>query len=421
MKKVILPASLLFVSAACSPFIATQASGGGNHTCAVVDDGGVLCWGAGDLSLFNFGQLGYGNLNGIGDNESPASAGTVQVGGSVNQIATGFEHTCALLDTGNVRCWGKGSRGRLGYGNENNIGDDETPETAGDVQVGGAVVQLAAGFEYSCAVLDTGAVRCWGRGFSGQLGYGNNNDIGDDETPASAGDVPVGGVVVQIATGVNHTCAVLNTGAVRCWGSGSLGQLGYGVTSFGVGNNVGDDETPADIGDVPVGGLVTQVVAGESHSCALLEGGNVRCWGSSLFAQLGYGNDESIGNDETPDTAGDVNVGGVVVQLAATDFHSCALLDTGKVRCWGSGGKGELGYGNTNDIGDDESPADAGDVEVGGVVVQLATGSAHTCVVLDNGALRCWGDGSLGQLGYGNTNDIGDDESPGSVGDVLGF
>ena len=120
-------------------------------------------------------------------------------GAAVTQIATGDEHTCALLVTGNLRCWG---RDQLhGYPDANAaFGDDETPASAyvslpngGNVDVGGAVTQIAAGNGHTCALLDTGAVRCWGWSDSGQVGYGNLSNIGDNETPASAGDVDVGG------------------------------------------------------------------------------------------------------------------------------------------------------------------------------------------------------------------------------------
>jgi alpha-tubulin suppressor-like RCC1 family protein len=170
----------------------------------------------------------------------------VDVGGVVVQLAAGWEHTCALLETGVVRCWGFGVAGQLGYGNTDFIGDDEAPATAGDVDVGGVVVQLATGGLHTCALLETGAVRCWGYGESGPLGYGNTSWIGDDEAPATAGDVDVGGVVVQLTAGDVHTCALMGTGAVRCWGEGVSGRLGYGNTS-----HIGDDEHPASAGDVP--------------------------------------------------------------------------------------------------------------------------------------------------------------------------
>ena len=399
----------------------TQITAGTDHTCALLDTGVVRCWGWGGL-----GQLGYGNISSIGDNETPADAGDVDVGGAVVQIDAGHAHTCAVLDTGAVRCWGSGGFSNLGYGNTSNIGDNETPATAGDVDVGGTVAQIASGTFHTCALLDTGAVRCWGAGGAGRLGYNNAITIGDNETPATAyaslpngGDVGVGGTVAQIAVSKHHTCALLDTGAVRCWGLGTNGRLGYATTT-----NIGDDETPADAGDVDVGGTVAQIVAGEEHTCALLDTGAVRCWGVGGSGRLGYGNDNNIGDDETPASAGDVAVGGTVVQIDAGGFHTCALLDTGTVRCWGAGGAGRLGYGNTLNIGGNATPASAyasmpngGNVDIGGIAVQIATGS-HTCPLLDTGAVRCWGSSGSGKLGYSNSHSIGDNETPASAGDV---
>jgi alpha-tubulin suppressor-like RCC1 family protein len=358
--------------------------------------------------------LGYGNTNNIGDDETPASAGDVNVGGTVVQLSVGDEHTCAVLDTGNVRCWGNGGNAELGYGNLNFIGDNETPASAGNVNIGGTVTQISGGGNHTCALLNTGNVRCWGSGNAGQLGYGNIFKIGDNETPASAGNVNVGGIVVQISAGESHTCALLNTGNVRCWGANFA--LGYGNT-----NNIGDNETPASAGNVNVGGTVTQISTGEQHTCALLNTGNVRCWGIGTVGQLGYGNINNIGDNETPASAGDVNVGGTVTQLSVGDFHNCVLLDTGNVRCWGANFSGELGYGNTNNVGVSETPASAGDINVGGIVVQISAGESHTCALLNTGNIRCWGIGTAGRLGYGNQNNIGDNETPDSAGDVAVF
>ena len=175
----------------------------------------------------------------------------------------------------------------------------------------------------------------------------------DTTLPACAPGAPLS------AAGL-RTCALTMAGGVRCWGYGSMGQLGYGNTL-----NVGDDEAPATAGDVNVGTPVVQLAAGEYHTCALLQNGNVRCWGNGNFGALGYGNTLDIGDDEVPATAGDVNLGAPVVQLAAGEYHTCALLQNGNVRCWGSGLYGALGYGNFDNIGDDEAPAIAGDVNIG--------------------------------------------------------
>jgi len=394
----------------CSPSCQHEAllSAGGWHTCARLETGGVRCWGRADM-----GQLGYGNVDDIGDDETPASAGDVDVEGPVAEVDAGFRHTCVRLQAGALRCWGFGNSGQLGYANTNDIGDDETPAVAGGVDVGGAVVELAAGFRRTCGRLDTGSVRCWGDGAFGQLGYGDTVNIGDDEAPVSAGDVDLGGPVVELAGGATHNCALIETGAVRCWGNGEFGRLGYGNT-----NHIGDDETPAAAGDVNVGGIVVELAAGGFHTCARLDSGAVRCWGQAASGQLGYGNTNDIGDDETPASAGDVDVGGNAVEIAAGHSHTCARLDSGTVRCWGKGSYAQLGYGNTNDVGDDEAPAAAGDVDIGSAVSAITAGDHHTCVRLVSGAVRCWGWGDYGLLGYGNTESIGDDEFPAAVGDI---
>ncbi len=166
-----------------------------------------------------------------------------------------------------------------------------------------------------------------------------------------------------------------------------------------------------------MGASAVSLVAGETHTCALLAGGKVRCWGDPAFGRLGYANVDIIGDDEAPSSAGDVTLGAAATALSAGE-HTCALLDGGELRCWGRAENGQLGYGNMDPIGDDETPASAGDVAVGKKVTQIAAGKAHTCALLADGAVRCWGEGNGGKLGYGNTESIGDDETPSSAGDV---
>jgi alpha-tubulin suppressor-like RCC1 family protein len=398
------------------PVPVADVSGGTSHTCALLANAKVRCWG--DNS---FGQLGYANRLTIGDDEFPSTAGDVNVGGAVTQIAAGSSgHTCALLQTGGVLCWGFAGSAALGYGRT--VPLTQEPASAGDVEVGAPAIQIAAGFRHTCAVLASGTVRCWGENANGELGHAHTTAIGDDEVPASAGDVNVGGAVRQISLGARHTCALLANGKVRCWGSNGAGQLGYGH-----GLTIGDDEAPASAGDVNVGGDVVQVAAGGAHTCALLTTGTVRCWGQAWSGQLGYASPENVGDDEAPASAGDVAVGGRVVQLSAGAEHTCVRLHDGAVRCWGSGNRAQLGYGNLSSIGDDELPASAGDVSVGGPAARIVAGSGHTCAVLAHGGVRCWGAVAFSAsgpqpaavLGYPRRDPVGDDESPSSAGDVL--
>jgi len=225
----------------------------------------------------------------------------------------------------------------------------------------------------------------------------------------------MGTTVEQIAAGYLHSCALTSAGNVRCWGDSYYGQAGYPGTDF-----VAEDAVAA-AGDVAVGGSVQQVVTGSDFSCALLTNGAVRCWGIGNLGQLGYGNTNNIGDTETPATQGNVNLGGEAVQITAGRVHICALLTTGNIRCWGWGDAGRLGYGNETNVGDTMSllPSAAGDVDVGGPVKQVVAGGSHTCALLVSGGVRCWGRGNSGQLGYGNTNDIGDTEVPSTMLEVV--
>ena len=374
-------------------------SAGYDMSCAILDTGALRCWGSN-----YYGQLGPGRPWTLGNYSVPAIAGDIPLDGVAVGVTSGFRHTCVLLDTGAVRCWGNNQYGQLGTG---------TMIGGVDVALGGVATQIAAGSYHTCAVLDTGGLRCWGQGVSGQLGYASTASVGDDETPASVGDVQVGGSVLQVSAGFGHTCALLVGGTVRCWGLGTLGRLGYGNT-----DTIGDDEVPAVAGDLSLGGAAMQVAVGWGHACALLGSGALRCWGHSLQGALGYGNQFTIGDDEDPSWAGDVPVGGTVVAVAAGLGHTCAILEAGAVRCWGYGRNGELGSGATNNIGDDEIPAQAGDVPTGGSAAALALGGSHTCALFDMGQIRCWGNAYYGQLGYGNMNGIGDNEWPSAVGYV---
>ncbi|MEK6272301.1 MAG: hypothetical protein AABM42_06605 [Actinomycetota bacterium] len=274
---------------------------------------------------------------------------------------------------------------------------------------------LAAGARFSCARLDTGRVRCWGFGGYGQLGYGNTRDIGDNETPGSVGpiDLGAGRTARAISAGFYHACAILDQGDLRCWGAG---PLGYPNTGY-----IGDDETPASAGPVDLGAGRTAVAitGGGRHTCAILDNGRVRCWGDGGPGQLGYGNRRDIGFEETPGSVGPVDLGAgrTAVAITGGGYHTCAILDNGKVRCWGANNHGQLGYGNTRNIGDNETPASVRPVKLGKgrKAVAISGGYLHTCAILDNGKVRCWGLNSNGQLGYGNTKTIGDNETPGSV------
>ena len=407
------PADAEAAGSATRQVAAASLDAGDGHTCVVVATGAVRCWGA-DAA----GQLGHDSAVNIGDGTvSIKSAGDIPLGGQAIAVAAGTSDTCAVLTTGAVRCWGTGAGGRLGYNNTSNVGDPIGPSIleAGDVPlgVGARATAITAGFRHTCALLTTGAVRCWGEDLRGELGHDSVASIGDDPTRSieSAGDVPLGGKATAITAGDSFTCAVLTTGGVRCWGLGAHGRLGYnGLTNVGDGDPAGKSIVQA--GDVPLQGKVTAIAAGAQHVCALMSTGGVRCWGAGSFGQLGYGSMANIGDGlgVLMQDLADVPLGGKAVAITAGGNHTCALLTSGAVRCWGEGTHGELGYGGQDNVGDGVhlSIETAGDVPLGGRAVAVSAGDAHTCAVLVTGAVRCWGYGNSGRLGYGNADDVGD-------------
>jgi hypothetical protein len=390
---------------------AVSVSAGGRHTCAVIDGGDVKCWGSPQLC-----QLGYGydpELPPEGyDSSLPSTLPFVDVGGNVAQIVAGGLHTCALLATGGMKCWGTESSGELGVpvASEYNgtIGCWDVPADHAPIDFGVAIVQAAAGDGHTCALLEGGDVVCWGDGEHGETGYGGGAGYDMDDPGASA-RVELGGAAVRISAGLDHTCAVLGNGDVYCWGDNQWGQLGLGDTE-----DVGDDELPSDVGPVDLGGPAAQVSCGYYHTCAVLESGDVVCWGLGDNGQLGYGNTDTIGNDEAPASVGPVDVGDLVVEITTGERFTCVRFEGGGTKCWGA-----IAYGLGYIVGDDEVPAEAPLVEVGGPVAAIDGGLTYVCALMQTGSVRCWGNGPFGQLGYGPGVDyVGDDETPASMGDV---
>jgi alpha-tubulin suppressor-like RCC1 family protein len=392
------------------------------------DQGGRDTGGSGGASGSG-GTAGTGATAGNGGMSGSGGCGTCTAT-TVVALAAGGGSVCAVFYSGKIKCWGYNLDGELGYGNTENVGDDELPSAIGYVSLsddpGVTVRELSIGNTHACALLSDGTVNCWGRAVFGVLGRGNDESIGDDELPSDVAPVSVittpGLSVEQISAGGSHTCALLSNGTIQCWGDNDYRQLGRDDTQ-----DLGDDELPSDVAPVSVsttpGVTVTQISAGFKHTCALLSDGTVKCWGANGSGQLARGTPNNLADEQLPSevepiaitTAADVTA----VAIRAGYDSTCVLLSDGTVKCWGNAPAELVGTGETGPVLD---PSSVGPIEVteesGLLVTDLATGPAHVCARLADGSAACWGTSEYGALGYGHIEPIGDDELPSSAGPV---
>jgi len=365
------------------------------HTCALLSSGNVRCWG--DNSN---GQLGQDPATSFGATP-PYLIPTVTFGEKATALAAGLNHTCALLASGSVRCWGLNDQGQLGQG-------DITARTgpAPAITFASPVKVLAAGGSTTCAVLQNGAVRCWGNNGAGLLGLATTGAPSQTTAATALASVAVGGTATSIAVGSNSVCAILQTGGVICWGSNGSGQLGRG-DKVGVGVNETPAAAPAPPGGaiVPAGRTAVQLATGGSHTCARLDNGDLECWGPNAAGQLGLGLTITIGDDEAPAQWGVTQLLNVTAVFTGNSNSTCARLSSGGLRCWGQNIKANLGYGDTTNKGGDATtkPTALLDVSFGPSVTAqvVAMGPKHTCALLSSGEIRCWGEDNAGQLGNG--------------------
>jgi alpha-tubulin suppressor-like RCC1 family protein len=349
----------------------------------------------------------------------------------------GSAHSCFMLDNGSVKCWGKNNLGQLGLGDTSNRGDNSSEMgdnlTVIDLGSGRIATAIEAGNHHTCAILDNASIKCWGSNASGQLGLGDtsnrgdgSNEMGDNLTSIDLGS---GRIAMAITAGDEHTCALLDNASVKCWGENDKGQLGLGNRDDrgdGIGG-MGDSLPAVDLGS---GKTATSITTGTEYTCVLLDDDSVKCWGRGHVGQLGNEKTEDRGDEdgETGDSFAKVDLGTnrTATAIAAGNFHTCAILDNSSIKCWGLNDSGQLGIGDTGNRGDgshasglvqmgDRLPIV--DLGAGRTARAISAGDRHTCVVLDNTYVKCWGENSYGQLGLGDNSTRGDNSS--EMGDNL--
>jgi alpha-tubulin suppressor-like RCC1 family protein len=394
--------------------------------CIAFNNGVIKCWG-GNI----YGQLGRSNTLGVG--AGPGEMGnilsTVSLQGAfeVKELAGGNNHFCALSRDGDVKCWGRNQAGQLGLGDVLDRGDGPS-EMGGNLPsvnlgTGMTAKRIRAAGDFTCAILNNDKVKCWGENGNGQLGIENTSDKGSN--PADMGDnlqytnLGTGMIAKDLTLGNFHACAILADDSIKCWGRGNFGAISSGTTQD-VGDNAGEmgDNLPF----VSLGGPFTSsVAAGPNHTCSILSDNTLKCWGFNSSGQLGLENTTNAGST-SPTMALNlavVDLAGVPVQIITShDNEVCALL-AGTVKCWGDGSLGGLGKGTVNNLGDGVSEMGVNltaiDFGAGRSVIKLFPKT--TCALLDNHELKCWGRNDSGQLGLGDTLNRGD--GAGEMGDSL--
>lgn len=335
-------------------------SAGFRHTCAVISDGTARCWGTNGA-----GQLGIGTYT-----PSASSTPEVVVGlAGAAAMAAGTNNTCALMNDGTARCWGNNTYGQLGSADSTTV-----PVTVTGL-VGASAITTHT--YHSCVLINDGTARCFGDNVSGQLGNGGTTDSGTPVTVTGLNGA------TAIVAGNQHTCALIDDGTARCWGRNNYGQLGDGTSIWRT--------TP-----VAVTGLTgaTAITAGFLHTCALINDGTVRCWGSNTWGELGSGSTPTLTRTPTVVTG----LTGATA-ISTSDSHTCALIDDGTARCWGWNRRGQLGNGTTNPGFDPTLHTVSG---LTGAIA-ITTGFEHSCALIDDGTVRCWGYNFYGELGDGTT------------------
>jgi alpha-tubulin suppressor-like RCC1 family protein len=363
---------------------ATAVATGFFHTCAILENGMLKCWGRNDSGQLGLGDsLNRGlSANDLGDNLPAVNLGT---GRTAKAISLGYSHTCAILDNGTVKCWGQNLQGQLGQGDTltrgllaTDMGDHLAPVSLG---TGLTALSISSNVGHNCVLLSNQSMKCWGDNFYGELGLGDSvnrgslpNQMGDNLPAVALPTGPTGMIPAQVNTGGGFTCVNSTLGQVSCWGFNyhgtlgtcwalnSQGQLGscfnVGYTNYiqGYGLSAGEmgNALPAvDLGLSELSIPVQAVASGTSFTCVTYSNGSgLKCFGDNTQGQLGQGDLTNAGDqpNEMGSNLQSVNLGTNIAirNIVAGSFHACAVFQDDSVRCWGANAQGQLGMSLSN-------------------------------------------------------------------------
>ena len=429
---------------------ATEIAAGVAFSCALHDGGNISCWGSNDLN-----QLGSDTADRY---SAPVPVPDID---DAEAITSGSQHSCALHEDGTISCWGKNNDGQLGNG--------ATSETPLPVQVSfiSDATAITTGTKHSCALLRDGTISCWGSNGNGQLGDGTNNNYAVPVAvigfpPARAEETATTALARTTTTAIAETAAAPTTELTPTTATAQAAPTTTTTTSTTSTTTTTTTTTsaptttttttttepppttaapttspppppstaapppptaaaqtapppstappptqPPTTAPPPPTTLppnrATAIAAGQDHSCALHQDGTISCWGNNLYGQLGNGQGESGVISLSP-----VQVLSITDATAITKgtYHSCALHRRGTISCWGRGTDGQLGDGN--------SASSVIPVQVMSIsdATAIAAGSNHSCALHRDGTISCWGGNWSGRLGNGQSGENADSPVP---------
>lgn len=357
-----------------------QVDAGFEHTCAVTDTGAAYCWGDG-----SYGQLGIGVPVPAGV-PSPTPVETPP-GVTWASISAGLTHTCAVTTAGAAYCWGSDAYGQLGNGWD--LTGNRVAPFPVDTPAGVTWASISTAITHTCATTTAGQAYCWGEDHPGKLGNGAATT--DNQHSPSPVDTPPGVTWASIsAVGAFTSCGTTTTGGAYCWGGDATGRLGNGP------DVTGDQPSPSPV-VTPTGVTWASISAASFMSCATTTAGAAYCWGNDFNGKLGNG-PALVAEQHSPSPV-DTPAGVTWAGISAHDAHACAVTEAGAASCWGSDFRGRLGNGPT--ATDDQHSPSPVDTPTGVTWAGISAGLNHSCAVTVGGDAYCWGDDALGQLGNG--------------------
>ena len=325
-------------------------------SCALTSTGAMKCW----------GSNAYGQIGTLASNQQKTPIDVPGFTNNISAIAVGDSRMCALTTAGEVKCIGNG------------VADSNNPG------ISAGAISISSGYANSCALMSYGGVKCWGDNWTGQLGSGTwvNTSPAVNVKGLTSG-------VTAITSGIMHSCALLSSGSVKCWGANNYGQLGDGTTS--------NRNEPAQVSGLTSG--VVSISGGYEHTCAVLTNGEAKCWGRNGYGELGDGTTTHKNVPTSVKVDGQPISG--IASISGGLRHTCAITTGGAAKCWGYNALASLGNGT---LTDSLTPVNVVGLDSGVLSIDAGKGFA-TCATVTGSSVKCWGHSWAGNVGDGFTTD----------------